>query len=99
MHPPGRVAAAGSGAEPEARRSERPPARSTARGSGRFGGWCRSSAEVVVFEAVAVALERDQLGVVDEAVDHRGSGGVVAEDLAPGGEGLVGGDDQRGTLV
>ena len=36
---------------------------------------------------------------MDEAVDHRGGDDVVAEDLAPGGEGLVGGDDQRGAFV
>jgi hypothetical protein len=37
--------------------------------------------------------------VVDEPVDHRGGGGVVAEDLAPSGEGLVAGDDQAGALI
>ncbi len=56
---------------------------------GRFGALRgRAGAEVVVFEAVAVSPERDQLGVVDEAIDHRRGGGVVAEDLAPGESGL-----------
>ena len=36
---------------------------------------------------------------MDEPVDHRGGDHVVAEDLAPGAEGLVGGDDHRGALV
>jgi len=40
--------------------------------------------EVAVFEAVAVALEGEDLGVVDEAVDHRGGDDVVSEDLALG---------------
>ena len=39
--------------------------------------------EVAVPEPVAVALEAEDLGVVDEPVDHRGGGHVVAEDLAP----------------
>jgi hypothetical protein len=47
------------------------------------------------FEAVAVAFEGDDLGVVDEAVDHGCGDHVVAEDLAPAAEGLVGGDDQE----
>jgi hypothetical protein len=40
--------------------------------------------EVAVFEAVAVALEGEDLGVADEAVDHRGGDDVVSEDLALG---------------
>ncbi len=36
---------------------------------------------------------------MDEPVDHRGGDDVVAEDLAPGAEGLVAGDDQRGAFV
>jgi hypothetical protein len=50
-------------------------------------GW--RPGEVSVFEAVAFAFEGEDLGVVDEAVDHCGRDGVVAEDLSPGGEGLV----------
>jgi hypothetical protein len=49
---------------------------------GRSDG--RGAREVAVFEAVAVALEGEDLGVVDEAVDHRGGDDVVAEDLALG---------------
>jgi hypothetical protein len=37
--------------------------------------------------------------VVDESVDHGGGGDVVAEDLAPAAERLVGGDDQAGAFV
>ena len=68
-----------------------PPARRLRGGSlldrrGPGGG----AAEVAVFEAVAVAFEAEDFGVVDEAVDHGGGGDVVAEDFAPGGERLVG---------
>ena len=63
------------------------------------GGVAGLAGEVVVLEAVAVALEGEDLGVVDEPVDHCGGGGVVAEDLALGAEGLVAGDDQAGALV
>ena len=37
--------------------------------------------------------------MVDEPVDHGGGDDVVAEDLAPAAEGLVGGDDQAGAFV
>jgi hypothetical protein len=37
-----------------------------------------------VVEWVAVAFEREELGVVDEPVDHRGGGDLFAEDPAPG---------------
>ena len=51
-------------------------------------------------EAVAVAFEAEDVGVVDEPVDHRGGDHVVAEDLAPLAEnGLLLGDDHRGLLV
>ena len=57
------------------------------------------AAEVAVLESVGVAFEGDDVGVVDEAVDHRGGDGVVAEDLTPAAKGLVGRDDKRGTFV
>lgn len=44
-------------------------------------------------------LEGDDLGVVDEAVDHGCGDDVVAEDLAPPSERLVACDDQAGALV
>ena len=62
-------------------------------------GGGRGGSEVAVFEAVAVAFEAEDLGVVDETVDHRGGGHVVAEDLAPGAERLVAGDDQARAFV
>ena len=52
-----------------------------------------------VFEAVAGAFEGQHLGVVDDAVDHRGRNDLVTEDVAPAGEGQVGGQDQRGVFV
>lgn len=39
------------------------------------------------------------MGVVDEPVDHGGDGDGVSEDLRPGGEVLVGGDDEGGPFV
>ena len=51
------------------------------------------------FEPVAVAFEGDDVGVVDEPVDHGGGDDFVAEYLAPAAEGLVGGDDETGALV
>ena len=49
---------------------------------GRARGWaCRG---VLAAQAVAVALEGEDLGVVDEAVDHGHCGDLIAEDLTPG---------------
>jgi site-specific DNA recombinase len=45
------------------------------------------------------SLGDEDFGVVDEAVDHGGGGHVVAEDLTPGAEGFVAGDDHRGAFV
>ena len=64
---------------------------------GGCAGW--DAAEVAVFESVAVAFEGDDFGVVDEPVDHGGGDDVVAEHFAPAAEGLVAGDDQRGSFV
>jgi len=64
---------------------------------GGFGGQAR--VEVFAAQAVAVAFEGEDLGVVDEPVDHGGGGHVVAEDFSPGGERFVGGDDHREALV
>ena len=52
-----------------------------------------------MFESVAGALEAEDLGVVDDAVDHRGGDRRVAEDLAPAPEWQVRGQDQRRMLV
>lgn len=42
----------------------------------------------LALEPVAVAFEHDDLGMVDETVDHSGDGNGVSEDLGPGREGL-----------
>ena len=62
----------------------------------RLGSFVRltsggDATEVTVFESVGVAFEGDDFGVVDEPVDHGGGHDVVAEDLAPPAEWLVGG--------
>jgi hypothetical protein len=45
-------------------------------------------------ESVAGAFEGEDVGVVDDAVDHRGGDDLVTEDVAPAGEGQVAGQDQ-----
>jgi hypothetical protein len=62
-----------------------------------WGGW--GSSDVAVFEAVAVAFEGDDCGVVDEVIDHGGGDDLVAEDFAPAAERLVAGDDEGGAFV
>lgn len=47
-----------------------------------------------VTESVAGALEGEDVGVVDDAVDHRGGDDLVAEHAAPAGERQVRGQDQ-----
>ena len=59
----------------------------------------RAASDVAVFEAVAVAFEREDLAVVNEPVDHRGGGDLRAEDLAPARERLVAGHDHRRAFV
>lgn len=49
--------------------------------------------------SVALALEDDDLCVVDQAVDHGRDGYGIAEDLCPRREGLVGRDDEGSALV
>lgn len=46
---------------------------------GRRSGW--GSGRGCGLEAVGVAFGGDDVGVVDESVDHRGGDGVVSEDL------------------
>lgn len=57
------------------------------------------AAQVAVLEAVGVAFEVDDVGVVDESVDHGGGCDVVPGRFAPAAEGFVGGDDQGGPCV
>jgi hypothetical protein len=54
---------------------------------------------VVVAEAVAVAVEVEHDGAVEEPVEHGCGDGGVAEDLAPAGDAAVGGDHDRGFEV
>src|SRR6266436_6287198 len=64
-----------------------------------FCGGRGNAAEVAVFKPVAVSFQGDDIGVVDEPIDHGGGDGVVAEDLAPASERLVAGHDEAGPLV
>jgi hypothetical protein len=48
--------------------------------------------------AVGVAGQGEDLGVVDQSVDHRGGDDVVGEGLAPAAAGQVRGDQDRGLL-
>ena len=50
-------------------------------------------------EAVAGALDLDDDGVVEQAVEQRGGDDGIAEDLAPFGEAAVGGQDHGALLV
>lgn len=50
-------------------------------------------------EPIAGALEGEDVGVVNDAVDHRGGDGLIPEDPAPTGERQVRGEDQRRVLV
>lgn len=50
-------------------------------------------------EPVAVAFEADDLGVVDDPVDHGRSDGQVSEDVAPAGEREVRRQDHGGVFV
>ena len=50
-------------------------------------------------ESVALAFGDDDFSVVDEAVDYGSYGYGVAEDLCPGGDLLVGRDDERFAFV
>ncbi len=64
------------------------------------GGGDRRAGEWPVLDSVGVAVEGDDVAVVDEPVDDRGSDDVVsAEDLTPPAERLVRGHDGRGGLV
>ena len=54
---------------------------------------------MVVAEAVGVAVEGEDDGAVQEAVEEGGGDGVVAEDLAPGSDAPVAGQDDGGFEV
>jgi hypothetical protein len=48
---------------------------------------------------MAGAFEGDDLGVVDDAVDHGGGDDQVSEHVSPAGKGQVAGQDQRGMFI
>ena len=50
---------------------------------------CRSCRELVVLESVAGAFEGDDVGVMNDPVDHRRGDGQVAEHVSPAVEGNV----------
>lgn len=56
-------------------------------------------ADASVNDEVDPAFERNDVGVVHNAVDHRGGDGGLTEDLVPPRERQVGGQDDRGLLV
>ena len=64
-----------------------------------FGSYAGEAVDAASAEPVAGAFEGQDVGVVDDAVDHRGGDGLVAEYGSPAGERQVGGQDQRGVLV
>jgi len=49
----------------------------------------------VVAQAVAVAVEVEHDGAVEEPVEHRGGDGGVAEDVAPCADASVAGEHDR----
>ena len=64
-----------------------------------FGSDAGQGVDAAVAEPVAGAFECDDVGVVDDAVDHGGGDDLVAEDAAPAAEGQVAGEDQAGVFV
>ena len=53
----------------------------------------------VLAQPVAGALDLDDDGMVEQAVEQRGGDDGIAEDLAPFGEAAVGGEDHRAAFV
>ena len=52
-----------------------------------------------LLEAVGLAVDGDDLGIVHQAIDQRDDAGGVGEHLAPLGEWPVGGDDGAVFLI
>jgi hypothetical protein len=59
----------------------------------------RAGAFFGFFGAIGVTLDGADLGVVHQPIDHRDDTSGVREDLAPFGEGAIGGDDGAFLLV
>ena len=64
-----------------------------------LGSDARQAVDAAAAEPVAGAFEGEDVSVVDDAVDHGGGDGLVAEHAAPAGERQVAGQDKRGVLV
>ena len=47
---------------------------------------CRARAEVLAAQAIAVAFQGENRGVMDEPIDHRGGSHVIAEGISPQAE-------------
>ena len=56
-------------------------------------------AGAVAAHAVAIAIDLEDGGVVEEAVEDRGGDGGVFEDLAPARDAAVGGEDDAAVFV
>jgi hypothetical protein len=52
-----------------------------------------------LLEAIGVALDGDDFGMVDEAIDQGDDAGGVGKDLAPFGKGSIGGNQGRFGLI
>ena len=59
----------------------------------------REAVDASAAESVAGAFEGADVCVADDAVDHGGGDGLVAEHASPAGEGQVAGEHERGVLV
>jgi len=64
-----------------------------------FGSCGGQRRDAGVLEPVGAALEGDDVGMVDDPVDHCRGDDLVSEDVSPAGEDEVAGQDQRGVLV
>jgi hypothetical protein len=60
-----------------------------------WGGGCKTAA-FSPSDSVAAPLQADDLGVTDQAVGDGGGRRGIAKDVAPGAEGPVGRQDDRG---
>ena len=56
-------------------------------------------AGLVAAHAVGGPVDREHGAAVEEPVEDRGRDGLVVEDLAPGGDAAVGGEDDRAVFV
>jgi putative transposase len=93
------AACPGSAQEGPARRVARVKALAERRAGGACVPTWASGGSAAVLEAPAVVAGLDDVAVMGEPVEQGGGHLGVAEDARPVGEGEVGGDDDRGSLV